>query len=305
MVKKQSPVRKTSKITAIIAIISVAIIATIVLSYYFIDLLNNPPSTIISSNNRGLDKFGINEIYPTMVGGREWFINMHNPKNDGIFNPESPITRQPDGSWQIEGRHKIGKYNEEVRMNVNTTAGDKQWKNVEITGYAKVVQANPPNDSLDWYARGIRHNSKVPCEGTSLKGIIYIDGTVEWKKEIWHTGGYTDARDKSKVTDSILGRWIGWKVVMYNINNDTAVKMESYIDDKNNNNWRKVTDLIDDGSWYANSPDNIFYSANCGKPKDYIVTNTGPVVTFRSDNMIWDFKDLSVREIQPPSPPKH
>jgi hypothetical protein len=303
MVKKQSLIRKTNRITAIIIVIAVSIIVTIVLSYYFIALLNNPPSTIISSHNKALDKFGIKEIYPTTIGGREWFINMDNPKNDGIFNPESPITRQPDGSWQIEGRQKIGKYNEEVRMNVNTTPGDKQWKNVEITGYAKVVQANPPNDSLDWYARGIRHNSKVPCEGTSLKGIIRVDGTVEWKKEIWHTGGYTDARDKAKATDSILGRWIGWKVVMYNINNDTAVKMKSYIDDKNNNNWRKVTDVIDNGGWFANSPDNIFYSANCGKAKDYIVTNSGPVVTFRSDNMIWDFKYLSVREIQPPSPP--
>lgn len=28
--------------------------------------------------------------------------------------------------------------------------------------------------------------------------------------------------------------------------------------------------------------------------------NTGPIVTFRSDNKVWDFRDLSVREIQPP-----
>jgi hypothetical protein len=69
---------------------------------------------------------------------------------------------------------------------------------------------------------------------------------------------------------------------------------------KINNNWRKVTDLIDDGAWFVNSPDNIFYSANCGKAKDYIVTNAGPIVTFRLDNMIWDFKGLSVREIQSP-----
>lgn len=86
---------------------------------------------------------------------------------------------------------------------------------------------------------------------------------------------------------------------MYNINNDTAVKMESYIDNKNTNYWVKVTDLIDDGGWFANSPDNIFYSANCGKSKDYIVTNGGTIVTFRSDNLIWDFKNLSVREIIP------
>jgi hypothetical protein len=33
----------------------------------------------------------------------------------------------------------------------------------------------------------------------------------------------------------------------------------------------------------------------------YIITNPGPIATFRSDNMIWDFKDLSIREIQAPS----
>jgi hypothetical protein len=302
MAKKHSLTRKTRITTAIIIVIAVSIIVTIVLYYYFIDLLTNAshPSTIIS-HNRALDKFGIKEIYPTTIGGREWFINMNNPENDGIFNPESPITRQPDGSWQIAGRHKIGKYNEEVRMNVNTTPGDKQWKNVEITGYAKVVSKSSHNNNadLDWYARGGRHNSSIPCESTALHGGLYIDGSVGWKKEIWQVGGYTDIRDKAKVTNSILGRWIGWKVVMYNINNDTAVKMESYLDDKNNNNWRKVTDLVDNGGWFANSPDNIFYSANCGRAKDYIITNGGPIVTFRSDNLVWDFKNLSIREIIP------
>ena len=293
----------TSRVTTTIVLIAISTIIIIVLSYYFISFFNKPPTNI--SHNIALDKFGIKEIYPTTIGGREWFINMDNPKNDGIFNPESSITKQPDGSWQIVGRHKIGKYNEEVRMNVNTTLGNKQWKNVEITGYAKVVSksssSNNNNADLDWYARGGRHNSSIPCESTALHGGLYIDGSVGWKKEIWQVGGYTDVRDKAKVTDSILGRWIGWKVIMYNINDDTAVKMESYLDDKNNNNWRKVADLVDNGGWFANSPDNIFYSANCGKAKDYIITNGGPIVTFRSDNIIWDFKDLSVREIQPPS----
>jgi hypothetical protein len=113
----------------------------------------------------------------------------------------------------------------------------------------------------------------------------------------------TDARGNDKVTtDSLLGRWIGWKVMMYNINNNTAVKLESYLDDKNNNEWTKVTDLVDKGGWYAKSSDKEFYSANCDRPKDYIITNGGPIVTFRSDGLIWDFKNLSVREIMPPIP---
>jgi hypothetical protein len=84
---------------------------------------------------------------------------------------------------------------------------------------------------------------------------------------------------------------------MYNINNDTAVKMESYIDENANNNWRKVNELVDSGGWYANSPDSVFYSVDCNRLKDYVVTNSGPIVTFRSDNILWQFKELSVREI--------
>jgi len=127
------------------------------------------------------------EIYPTKAEGRDWFINMENPTNDGIFNPQSNITRQSDGSWQISGRQNIGKYNNEVRMEVHTLKGQQDWRNVEITGYAKVIYANPPFDSLVWYARGGKHDSLVPCEGTSLKGRLSVNGIASWIKEIgWY-----------------------------------------------------------------------------------------------------------------------
>ena len=87
-------------------------------------------------------------------------------------------------------------------------------------------------------------------------------------------------------------------MIIYNIDNDSAVRMQSYLDDNNNNHWVKVTDIIDDGGWYADASDNEFYSADCGKPKDYIITDSGPVVMFRADNVILDFKNLSVREIE-------
>ena len=259
---------------------------------------NNEENLQSYDDDNTIDKFGIKKMYPTKQGGREWFIDMINPKSDGIFSITSNynITKQRDTSWRIDAPM--------VRMNIDTLPGVEPWKNIEITGYAKVVSksSSSNNTDLDWSARGGRQNSSIPCEGTALHGGLHIDGSVGWKKEIWQVGGYTAERAKAKIlTDSILGRWIGWKVVMYNINNDTAVKMESYIDNKNSNYWVKVADLVDNGGWFANSPDNIFYSANCGKAKDYIITNGGPIVTFRSDNIIWDFKDLSVREIQPPS----
>jgi hypothetical protein len=58
--------------------------------------------------------------------------------------------------------------------------------------------------------------------------------------------------------------------------------------------------MTDDGNWLANSPDKIFYSANCGRSKDHIVLNPGPIVTFRADNAVLNFKDFSIREIAAP-----
>jgi hypothetical protein len=295
---------KTWLALAILAM-SVVSIVVVIMIYYSALFVPRRPTV------EGKDVFGIDKIYPTKEGGQEWYVNMENPFSDDLFSSsfERNITRQEDGSWRIAGPA--------VRLNVGTPPNAEVWKNVEITGYAKVIDSisSDANDrdngegeekdftsDLDWRARGGRHNHENPCEGTSYTGTIDINGNVGWKKEIWHTGGYTDARAVEKVTDSIIARWIGWKVVMYNINNinnSTAVKLESYLDDKNNNQWRKVTDLVDDGGWYAKSSDKEFYSANCGRPKDYIITNGGPIVTFRSDNTIWDFKNLSVREIDP------
>jgi hypothetical protein len=139
-------------------------------------------------------------MYQTKPGGREWYIDMINPKSDGIFSTYPTITKQRGNSGRIG--------DSEVRMNVKTLSGSIPWKKIEIAGYAKVISTNPmeTNNSLDWYARSGEHNNNnIPCERTSLKGIIRIDGTVEWKKrEIWHTGGYIDERDKAKVTNSIL-----------------------------------------------------------------------------------------------------
>ena len=293
--------KHSSLLTIIITFAFIATIIIISIYYYYPQILFLPPSHIPITTT-AIHNFKVKEIYPTTQNGREWFINLDDPTSDGIFDPQSKLTRQPDGSWQTKGRGGSGKYEDQVRMDVNTPKGKPQWKNVEITGYAKVISAESQMDRLSWYARGGRHSSSVPCEGTSLKGEIRVNGETFWQKEIWHTGGYTNEKARAVATDnSLLDRWIGWKVVIYNINNDKAVKMESYLDDKNNNNWKKVTELIDKGGWYADTSDKVFYSANCGRPKDYIITNSGPIVTFRSDNMMWDFIDLSVREIQPPS----
>jgi len=245
------------------------------------------------------DKFGIREIYPTKENGREWYMNMENPKDDQnfsiTFNPN--LTRQVDGSWRISVPV--------VRMNVKTLEGESNWKNVEMTGYVKIVSVieNSSNkvieNDLTWYARGGKHNPEFPCEATAYMGGLYDNGKVGWKEELWFVGGYTDEKQSNKVTNSLVDRWIGWKVVIYNVYNNSEVKLESYLDNTNSNYWVKVTNLVDDGGWYAKMPDSNFFAPGCYKDKDSIITKSGSTATFRSDNLIWDFKNLSIREIDP------
>jgi len=278
-----------------------------------------PAQSKISKNNKvGVDKFGITEIYPTKSnGGREWYMNTSAPLFDKSFSLSggtektnslanatslnSQIVKQPDGSYQVYGVRKPGKYDFSVRMNVNTSDREQWWKNVEMTAYAKVISAASNDAALDWYARGGLHIRSSPCQGVAYHSGLRADGSAFWQKEIWHTGGYTGLRSNIAATHPLLGRWVGFKAIMFNINNDSAVRLQIYLDDNATNHWKKVADVIDNGGWYANTPNDLFYSVNCGRSKDYIILNPGPIATFRSDNMIWDFKDLSIREIQAPS----
>jgi hypothetical protein len=297
--------------------------------YSQIPFLPTTENKISHSNDiNKVDKFGIKEIYPTVKGGREWYVNMANPRNDPIFSlgsNQSIIKQNNSGSNNDNGNDttsiadSLGNdssiswriTNPQVRLIVKTPPGAAQWKNVEITGYIRINSTNITtaehyqndiSNHIAWLARSGVHTYSAPCNGTALSGAIRDDGSVGWKKEIWFTGGYTNESGKAKPTSSIIGRWISWKVAVYNIDNDKAVKMESYLDDKNNNNWVRVTNFTDSGGWFADTSDKIFYSANCVKPKDYIITNSAPRVVFRADNMILDFKNLSVREIEPTSP---
>ena len=117
-------------------------IAVCTISIFFILSCNNvilSSAALSNYSSKEEDIFGINEIYPTRPGGREWFLNSDDPRSDGIFfiTSDKNITRQSDGSWLINSS--------EVRMNVDTPPGTQEWKNVEITGYAKILSVIDSN----------------------------------------------------------------------------------------------------------------------------------------------------------------
>ena len=178
------------------------------------------------------------------------------------------------------------------------------WKNVEMTGYLKVnsFTSSTTNGAahIELLARGGTHTSSVPCEGTAYHSNTYETGRVKFEKELAHTAGYTTGDPEiSGATSPLVGKWVGIKAVFYTFPNG-SVKLEQWLDDKSDNinslgnNWHRVLQFKDIGSWGGGSP-------NCGGTPTTIITWGGPIAHFRWDNIDnMDIKDLSVREIQPP-----
>jgi hypothetical protein len=50
---------------------------------------------------------------------------------------------------------------------------------------------------------------------------------------------------------------------------------------------------MDNGGWYARGSDKEFYSAGCGRAKDYIITNAGPIATFSLALVLLSFCEVA------------
>lgn len=280
--------------------------------------------TVSGPSGNFVDPFGIREIYPTRTGGEQWFMNMNDIAHDPrmSFTAAKPtLTRNPDGSWKVSST--------EVRLNVFTSSGyhhelintlnqqqlaekgymqsPNDWRDVEITGYLKLNKqggnVHGHSGSLSgghytFYARGGRHVGfgapEGGCEATSYHGNWAYDGKTRFAKEQWHVS-YVFTHYKPS-TNSIAGKWVGFKTIMYNMqqNGKIAVKNEIWVDADNNGKWIKVNDFVDSGGFGK-------AGGECGGAPDQIIMWGGPIVTYRWDNSPdVDVKDLSVREIQAP-----
>ena len=265
-----------------------------------------------SDGKKNFDRFGVLKIYPTKQDGEQWYLKS-NPNDDPRYSPQTTLTKNSDGSFKVKST--------KVRMGVFTSSGfhpekintlnhnkiaqagymqsPNDWRDVEITGYVKLksVNSGSSNDNFVWYARGGRHTgfgSPQGCEGVAYKGGLFYGGATRWEKEQWHSGGYVFA-EFGKNIGPIKGKWVGLKVIMYNIvqNGKSAVKLELWVDKSNNNNWIKATEKIDKGGWGNNGME-------CGGKPDQIITWGGPIAAFRWDGATdVDIKKFSVREIVP------
>src|SRR6185436_176095 len=131
--------------------------------------------------------------------------------------------------------------------------------------------------------------------------IVYDGSSIHFRKELYHLGednGYNEGGRLAEVRDptstSLLDRWVGFKVIMYNTK-ENATKMETWLDRDADNHWQLISQFVDDGHVQAK------LKASCDSPLtgrplqlDDVILWQGRYVTFRADHSSFYFKNLSV-----------
>ena len=297
--------------------IAAALLAPVVMSLLLSSQILGSTASYAEAAGATVDEFGIQKIYQTSKDGKEWYVDMDDPKSDPNFRNLDDIKfdRNSDGSWQIS--------EDSIRMEAWSPANQK-WLNVEMTAYFKVVETSSERDGrgdgsseeplFQMYSRGGHHTDDDPCLGSAYKARLYANGTASWVKEVTHPAYSEDSGIVKATTTPIDGRWIGFKSVVYNFveNGQTYVRLESYIDDDVNdasgnlvikNNWKLASVMEDRGGWAPTDGD---FDSSCDIAKDAILTESGGtevqnLVAWRTDDTTLDFNYLTIREIEPPT----
>src|ERR687896_38885 len=247
------------------------------------------PPTDPPNQGGGEDRFGIEQIYETAGGGPTWYIQeREDPTSDGNFYygmyRGTTVDYRDNGVWRVDARS--GTQAHGIRMHVDSPSGT--WKNTEMTAYFRVIDGN---DQFTMIARhGPSYHDDGGCLAYGYYGMTAVGGEVYFKKKLWHyDDGYTRRLAQIDALSNLLNEWIGMKFVVYDLPNGD-VKLELWIDEGDmTNNWRKVTELVDDGDIRVEGED-------CGTPRNKIIEE-GTRASFRVDDSLFDFKKLSVREI--------
>ena len=238
------------------------------------------------------DKFGIEQLYPTADNGPVWFLNNTEPEDDDNFLMTSHEGIDLEDEEEVSGAFELDAETgtQEHGVRIHADSPDGEWKNVEMTGYFKLEDGN---DQFTLVARqGPTYNDDGGCGAYGYYGMLSAEGDAFFKKKLFHHGGgYSDRTAvEENVVDDLNDRWVGIKLITYDLAGDD-VKLELWVEDGNGQNkWKKATEYVDDGDWEVSGSD-------CDRSDDDIIEE-GTRGGFRVDDSEFEFKNLSIREIK-------
>ena len=235
-----------------------------------------------------------------------WRIDYGKPRID-IHTKDAGIL--PDKVNQLNNlsKGKIQSWNFSELKKIGYWYKPTDWKNIEVTLVFKLLdsaRSKGDQHSISIVTRSISHSQldndykkgpKFFCGGSSYHNNLSNDGNVRMKKEQFHIDYEWERYNPEITVGDIYNKIIGFKAIVYNVN-DTAVKLETWIDTQNQGRgpYKKVHEGIDLGNWGDNMK-------LCGAEKEgQAITWGSPIVILKANDFKFDIYDLEIREIVPP-----
>lgn len=269
------------------------------------------------------DVFGLKQFYPSKAGYIEW-NSLH--WDNGVvrsfddFDPQDPTDWTEDHSststpHQVDG-NGIMKMSGSPRFHINPLRDGKVntqvFTNIEFTAYYRKSGSNGKNwggmiVGMRGSSLGHGSGSGDDCNAQSYQARFRNDGKWDFEKEWKHPGTTYFSGSGYGTQDPLFGgeklpenKWIGMKYILTNVNKNTDVCLQVYIDSTSNGNpdsggeWLLVGDVIDDGANWEGGD-----ISGCSYSDSFAPILVGGNVYWRTDGDTAEYKMVSIREIDP------
>ena len=217
---------------------------------------------------------GIKMIYPPTEGGESWFFDPININTDRRFVPGVILDGDSENGFtslsavanlwiKTSTGFSVGAVASDVDHGVLASQGymfqPNDWKDVEMTAYVKFVSGDQTL-AISMQCRGANETGIHNCASTKYLTEIGFDGRQRFGKKQWNISqlnkDWTDTSVLKDGNDSMAQGWFGIKFVMYNVgigsgnpSGNYGVRLETWLDVNNNNEWVKTSETIDAGGW--------------------------------------------------------